>query len=92
MEEMNFAAIPAIVVIVYLAAEGVKVIGKGSINQYLPLICGVLGAALGAVAFFSMPGYIPAENVLEALAIGIVSGLSATGINQAFKQLSNKEE
>lgn len=92
MEQFNFVEIAAIVVIVYLLAEGVKLIGKGKLNRFLPVICGALGGILALVAYFCLPGYIPAENVLEALAIGIVSGFSATGVNQVYKQLSDKEE
>ena len=35
---------------------------------------------------FIMPDF-PAQDVINAAAIGIVSGLAATGINQAAKQL-----
>lgn len=35
---------------------------------------------------YTMPDF-PAQDVINAVAIGIVSGLAATGINQAVKQL-----
>jgi uncharacterized membrane protein len=85
----DFTAIPALVVICYLAAEALKLIKDGVLKTYLPVICGVLGAVLGIVCFVVYPDIIVANNIFEAIAIGIVSGLSATGINQVFKQLSN---
>ena len=84
----NYAAIPALVIIVYLIAEAVKLIGGGALNKYIPIICGVLGATLAVVAFFFCPAYINASNLFEAIATGIISGLSATGINQIYKQMS----
>lgn len=87
----DFTAIPALVVICYLAAEGLKHIKDGAFKTYLPVICGILGGILGIVCFAVYPDFILASNVFEAIAIGIVSGLAATGINQVFKQLSNKE-
>lgn len=89
----NFATIPAFVVIVYLLAECFKKIKDGALNQYIPIICGVLGALLGVVCFALCPGYIPADNWFDAIAIGIVSGFAATGVNQVYKQLtSNLDE
>jgi hypothetical protein len=38
------------------------------------------------VGMMTMPGY-PAKDYLTAIAVGIVSGLAATGINQVYKQL-----
>ena len=40
----------------------------------------------GMVGMYTMPDF-PAQDVINAVAIGIVSGLAATGINQAVKQL-----
>ena len=55
-------------------------------NEVIPVVCGVAGAALGVVGMYTMPDF-PAQDVINAVAIGIVSGLAATGINQAVKQL-----
>ena len=52
----------------------------------------VLGAICGVIAFYFVPGVIETENVLVAIVIGAASGLSATGTNQAVKQLSKKED
>lgn len=79
----GMACIPAITVICYLAAQAVKATRLN--NKWLPVICGVLGGVLGAVALYLTPDY-PAGDILTAVAVGIVSGLAATGINQVFKQ------
>lgn len=55
-------------------------------NKWLPVICGVLGGILGVVGMFYMPGY-PATDIITAIAIGIISGLAATGADQVYKQL-----
>ena len=51
------------------------------------MICGVIGAVLGVVGMYYMPGY-PATDIITAIAIGIVSGLAATGADQVYKQLT----
>ncbi len=88
MDILGIAAIPVIAVICYLVAEGIKATALD--NKWLPVICGALGGILGVVALFVSPDIIPAKDILSAIAIGIVSGFSATGIHQAFHQF-NKE-
>ena len=80
----GFTEIAAIVVICYLIGEAVKV--SPIDNKYIPIIVGACGGILGAVAMYLIPD-IGVTNVLDAVAAGIVSGLSATGINQIGKQL-----
>ena len=81
----NITAIPAVTVLCLMIAEAVK-IWTPLDNKHLPALCGLLGAALGAVCFLCFPGYIPAENPVVAAAIGAVSGWAATGANQVLKQ------
>lgn len=83
----GIATIPSIVIICYLIAQGVKATNID--NKYIPIVCGVIGGILGVVSMFIVPDF-PANDYLTAIAIGIVSGLSATGINQIYKQLSTK--
>ena len=47
---------------------------------------GALGGILGVVGMYTVPNF-PAEDLLNAIAIGIVSGLAATGADQIYKQL-----
>ena len=50
------------------------------------VICYLVG--LGILAYFSIPGF--SDNILNAVAIGAVSGLASTGVNQLYRQ-ANKE-
>lgn len=84
MEFMGITGIAAITVICYLVAELIKV--WEVYNKWIPTVCGVLGGCLGVVALFIMPEF-PAVDYITAIAIGIVSGLAATGANQVVKQL-----
>lgn len=84
---MGITGVAAITVICYLAAEAIKATALD--NKWLPVICGVLGGALGMAAMVIMPDY-PADDYITAVAVGIVSGLAATGADQIAKQLSGK--
>ena len=48
------------------------------------------GGVLGIVGMYVIPDF-PAKDVLNALAVGIVSGLASTGVNQVYKQLGKAE-
>ncbi len=87
MDILGIAAIPVITVIVFLIAEGIKATPLD--NKWLPVICGFCGGCLGVAALYIMPEF-PAKDILTAIAIGIVSGLAATGAHQVYKQLSEK--
>lgn len=86
--ELGIAAIPVITVIVFLAVEAVKATPLD--NKWLPVIAGGFGGILGVVAMMVMPEF-PAADPLTAIAIGIVSGLAATGAHQVYKQLTKGE-
>ena len=89
MENIGILGVAAITVICYLAASAVKATGLDT--KWLPTICGVLGAVLGVVGLYTMPDF-PAEDILTALAVGITSGLAATGADQVYKQLTQNRE
>lgn len=85
--DMTFgiANVAVISVICYLV--GMLIRATGLDNKWIPSICGVTGAILGVVAYvLQMPDF-PAGDPLTSVAVGIVSGLAATGIDQAVKQL-----
>lgn len=86
MEMFGFTSVETIVVVCYLIAMALKATKLD--NKWLPVICGVLGAVLG-IAGWLYTNAVPADNWLTALAIGVVSGLAATGFNQIGKQLSS---
>ena len=82
---LGITGVAAVTIICYLVAEAVKATPLD--NKWLPVICGVVGGILGVVGMYVMPEY-PAQDVLTAIAVGIVSGLAATGVNQIYKQLT----
>ena len=86
----DIVSIPIIVALVYAFIEIFKSIVKKEEKymRFIPLLAGGLGAILSVIAFYAVPGIVPAHNVLSAILIGIASGLSATGTHQIFKQLS----
>lgn len=86
----EFIALPAIVVICYLIGFGLKTVGNEKVDNFIPVICGISGAILGIAIFLTIPDYIAADNWAVAVAVGIVSGFSATGVNQVYKQLVQK--
>ena len=80
----GIAGVAAITVICYLIGQGVK--ASGLDNKWIPVIVGACGGVLGVAGIFLMADF-PAGDVLTAAAVGIVSGLAATGVDQAGKQL-----
>ena len=79
MDIFSMETVLAIVVITYLVGLGVK-------DNYIPVIVGVAGGILGVVGMYVIPNF-PATDVLDAIAVGIVSGLASTGVNQIQKQV-----
>lgn len=82
---MNGAVtVVAIVVICYLIGMCVKV--SPVKDELIPCIVGICGGILGVVGMYIMPDF-PANDILNAIAVGITSGLASTGANQVYKQL-----
>lgn len=85
--EIGVASVAAITVVCYLVGLVVKA-SPWNNDQYIPIACGLVGGVLGVAGLYlGLPDF-PAADPLTAAAVGIVSGLAATGINQAAKQLS----
>lgn len=84
MEFMGIAGVAAITVICYLFGMIAKALPVD--NKWIPVICGVAGLLLGLAGMYIMPEF-PGTDYITAAAIGIVSGLAATGVDQAVKQL-----
>lgn len=83
--DFGIASVAGITVICYLAGMACKASERIK-DEVIPVICGAVGAVLGVAGMYTMPAF-PAQDIINALAIGIVSGLAATGVNQAVKQL-----
>jgi ribonucleotide monophosphatase NagD (HAD superfamily) len=86
ISSFGIASVAVITVICYLIGQAVKATGIN--NKWIPIIVGVSGGVLGVVGMLVMADF-PATDILTAVAVGIVSGLASTGVNQIAKQLSN---
>ena len=84
---MELIGIPAIVVISYMITETFKMVIN---NKYLPVVAGISGGMLGVISFVLQIDIMPETDIVSALAIGIISGLAATGSNQVLKQLKKE--
>ena len=80
----ELGTVVAITVITYLIGYASKLIPQVK-DEAIPAIVGVCGGILGAAGMFVMPDF-PEHDILNAIAIGIVSGLASTGVNQVWKQ------
>jgi len=84
----GIVGVAAITVICYLIGICVKVSPLD--DKYIPVIVGIVGAILGVVGYVSgMPDF-PAQDIITAVAVGIVSGLAATGADQIKKQMKGE--
>lgn len=90
MNNFGIASVAAITVIAYIFGLIFKNINAVP-NKFIPVICGGVGAIFGVIGLYLMPDF-PATDIINALAIGIVSGFAATGINQVGKQLSGQTD
>lgn len=81
------ATVVSIVIICYLIGVGIKLSPLD--DKWIPLIVGVAGGILGVVGMHVVPNY-PADNIMDAIAVGIVSGFAATGVDQAFRKQLGK--
>lgn len=82
--DFGITGIAAITVLCFLAAQGAKATSID--NKWLPVICGGLGGVLGVVGMWIMPDF-PAQDIITAAAVGVVSGFAATGVHQVYKQM-----
>ena len=82
------ATVGAITVISYVVGIACKASGK--VDKWIPVIVSTVGAILGVVGMKTIQDF-PAGDILNALAVGIASGLASTGANQIIKQLSQEE-
>ncbi len=86
MSDFGIPTVAAIVVICYAIGYVLKKTEKFKDN-YIPVVMIILGAVLGVIAFFLAPNLINAPDLISAAAIGFMSGMTATGVNQVYKQI-----
>ena len=90
MDISTMGTVLAIVVITYLIGMLAKAIVVIK-DEWIPVIVGVSGGILGVIGMHVIPEF-PAQDWMNAIAVGIVSGLASTGVNQIGKQLFIKHE
>ena len=85
--------VPSIVAIVYTILDITKTAlgGNEKFKRFIPLTACLLGIIIGIISFYFVPGVFETNNLFIAIVIGAASGLSATGANQAVKQLTKQE-
>lgn len=82
--DLGIASVTGITAICYLVGLIVRVINLD--NKWIPIIVGTVGGLLGIAGLYVMADF-PATEPVTACAVGIVSGLAATGVDQAVKQV-----
>ena len=86
MEITGVAGVTGITVLCYLCGLAVRLSPLD--NRWIPLLCGLCGGVLGALGLRLSPAF-PAADLLDALAVGVASGLAATGADQTWRQLTD---
>jgi hypothetical protein len=89
-DTFGIASVAAITVICYLIGMACKA-SEMVRDELIPSIMGVCGAVLGVVAYATKMPEFADFHIITAIAVGVVSGLAATGVNQIFKQ-AHKED
>lgn len=84
MDLSNYVTVLPIVVICYLIGLGCKQCEKIE-DKAIPVIVGIAGGILAIPAMHVMQNF-PAEDIITAISVGIMSGLASTGVNQIYKQ------
>ena len=82
MDFTGVASVIGITIICYLIGMVAKATAID--NKWIPVIVGVSGAILGVAGMYVISDF-PATDVINALAVGIVSGLASTGADQIKK-------
>lgn len=87
MDLSNYVTVVPIIIICYLAGIGLKALERFK-NSAIPFVLGVLGGIIAIPAMYIMPDF-PATDIITAISVGIMSGLTSTGVNQIYKQFKN---
>lgn len=90
---MDITAVPTVVSIVVITYM-IGVLSKAIIaikDEWIPVIVGFSGGILGVIGMHVIPEF-PAQDWMNAIAIGVMSGLASTGVNQIYKQLFVKHD
>lgn len=78
-----------IVIFIYILVELLKTfcLKDDASKKAIPLLCVMFGAVLTCGLYFVIPECFPScSNFIEAFGMGGLSGASATGCNQIYRQ------
>lgn len=89
MDISTLGTVVAIVAICYVIGLGCKAYEKLP-DKWIPVIMAVYGGVLGVAGLYVIPDF-PAQDIINAVAVGMASGLAATGVNQVYKQTGKIE-
>lgn len=87
---LGIASVASITVICYLVGLLCKSV-NGVKDKVIPVVCGIMGMAIGILWYATGWADYPASDPVTAAAVGIISGLASTGINQVYKQIRKGE-
>ena len=87
---LGIGSVAAITVICLLVGYIVKLTPWDN-NNLIPVVCGAAGMVLGIACLYAGVPEFPAADPITAAAVGIVSGLAATGLNQVYRQMAGKK-
>lgn len=90
MDFSMISTVLSITVLCYLAGMVCK-LWPAFKDEWIPAVVGCLGCAFGVAGMYVIPEF-PANNVMDAMAVGIASGLASTGTHQIVKQLISGKE
>lgn len=88
LAKLGIATVAAITVICYVIGMIVK--NSRIDDKWIPVIVCIAGGLLGFMGLHLMAGF-PADNAIDAIAVGIVSGGMSTCIDQIDKQLNGEK-
>ena len=89
MDISTVGTVTGIMAICYGLGLGCKAYEKIP-DKWIPVIMAACGGILGIAGLYTMPNF-PVGDVINAVAVGMASGLAATGANQLYKQQSKDE-
>lgn len=83
--------LPGLVVITYILIEIAKktFLKTDKKRKHIPLISAIFGVVISVIIFYACPDIIYCNNILEAIAMGGMSGFAATGCNQLYKKYTS---
>lgn len=91
---MNLTCIPIIVILCFIMNKVLIVVLRKSKNITLLLLVinALIGGCFAFLIYKFVPNYINVDNFLDAIFIGILSGISSLGTNSIMKNVFKKKK